>query len=160
MTFSARSTDRGFGDTLRKAAGLGSEDFRTPFRRISRFWLNEINNGFLRERDPYGNPWEHLSPLTIRLKRERGSRFPTSILRDEDLLRQSFHAEVNRKGFTLFTDRIFDDGTTPEIHQFGGVNADGRPVPARPFFPTGDFPPHWVQVAEAYLDDEFDRIFR
>lgn len=155
-----RTNDRGFGLALRKLAGLGPKDFRTAFRRISRAWLQEIDQGFIRETDPYGTPWKHLSPRTIRAKRRKGSRFPTAILRDTELFRHSFQAEVNRTGFAVFTDRAFEDGTTPEIHQYGGYNSDGRSVPARPFLPLDGLPEHWRAIAEGYLGDDLDDILR
>lgn len=156
----ARTNDRGFGLALQKLSGLGPKDFRTAFRRISRAWLREVDQGFIRETDPYGESWEHLSPRTIRAKRRKGSKYPTAILRDTELLRFSFQAAVSRTGFSIFTDRAFEDGTTPEIHQFGGVNSDGRTIPARPFLPFEGLPETWRSIAEGYLGDDLDNILR
>lgn len=34
--------------------------------------------------------------------------------------------------------RVFNDCEYAAVHQFGGTSAEGRPIPARPFFPVDD----------------------
>lgn len=161
MPFSVEEHDNGFDLLLTKLSTLGRGDFRTAFRRISRAWLAEINEGFLFARDPYGTPWEKLKESTIAEKTRKGSSYPTEPLRDTDEMRQSFHAEVNRTGFLITSDRVFEDGGTPDIHQFGGVVASSNTfVPARPMVPLEGFPPHWVDIAEGYLMQDFDQAMQ
>lgn len=160
MPLSVKVTDN-LNIALTKAKNLGSNDFRTAFRRTANAWLQEINSGFLRERDPFGNPWKKLHPVTVIHKTASGSRFPNSILRDSDEFRRSFKAEISRTGLGIFTDHVFDDGTGPEIHQFGGTHPRTNSfIPARPFLPIGAFPAEWWQIAEGYIQQDLKEAFR
>ena len=103
---------------------------------------------FTEGRDPYGVPWEPLSPVTIANRRQR-SNVP---LRDTGVLANSIQAAASR-------DRVLV-GTNIEYastHQFGAKQGEfGRTrrngpipwgdVPARPFLPLDGLPP----------DDELD----
>lgn len=156
--FKATITDNGFSATLTKAENLGSHDYRTAFRRIGRDWLKQIDQGFELEQDPYGNPWQPLSAGTVAAKAKKGVSDPAAILIESGLFRQSFFAEVSRRGLVLTTDRVFEGGVTPEVHQFGGV-VDGSPIPPRPFLPLEEIPEFWQYLAMTHLGDDMDRYF-
>lgn len=142
-----------------KLSGLGPQDFRTSFGRIGRAWLLEIDDGFSRETDPFGNPWEELSPRTIRYKQKKGSANPEAILQDLGLMRNSFNLVVSREGFAIGNDRVFPDGTTAEIHQFGGRHpVSNAPIPSRPMMPLDRLPAEWERIAEGYLGVDMERI--
>lgn len=157
MGFTFEANDDGFGATLAKVAGLGSRDYRTPFRRIANAWLKEIDSSFVNEADPFGNPWHPLAKSTIDEKQRKGVSNPTAILQETGELRQSWKADITRVGFTIFSDRVFDDGSTAEIHQFGGVAArSNATIPARPMLPEDEFPPLWQDLAIGFLGDDLD----
>ena len=147
-------TDEGFTIVLKKAANLGSADFRTAFRRIARDWMDLIMVGFESESDPYGNPWTSLSKFTFEKKGN------DAILIESGAFMSSFHSEVTRRGLTIDNSRVFENGYTPAIHQFGGVNASGKKVPARPFVPHQEnFPLTWEQSVDHHMGDYLDRYF-
>ncbi len=158
MNFDFSKADRRFTATVEKAATLGPGDFRTAFRRISRAWLELIDAGFVREEDPYGNGWDHLSKRRLAEKRKKG--YPSNILQATGQMRSAWKAAVTRTGFSIFNDRSFSGNRTAAFHQFGGTNVDGNAfTPARPMIPLDGMPDHWTTIAEGYLNDDIDKIF-
>ena len=103
---------------------------------------------FTEGRDPYGAPWEPLSPVTIANRRQR-SNVP---LRDTGVLANSISVAAGRDSVSVGTNLEY-----APTHQFGaaqgqyGTTLRGGPipwgdVPARPFLPLNGLPP----------DDELD----
>jgi phage gpG-like protein len=84
------------------------------------------------------------------------------VLQDTRRLRNSFKAEVLDDGLSLFTDRVFSDGITAEIHQFGGTHPRSQVfIPPRELLPFKDnLPTTWLSWAEVFHSIGIDRIFK
>lgn len=160
--FSVSIEDKGFSQAVAKAAALAVADFAPELDDMGKMALAAIIGGFVLEVDPYGNAWKPLTRSTIRSKLERGSRNAYKILQDTGELKASFKHEVVEEGVSLFTGRRFPDGTTAEIHQFGGSNAvSGNFIPAREMLPFSEgLPESWVKPLEAFTVKGVDRIFK
>ncbi len=86
---------------------------------------------FRGQHDPWGNPWQPLSPVT--LARRRGSS--AHILRDTGRLANSLHFVADAHSVAVGTDVIY-----AATHQFGNpanrmFGRASAPIPARPFLP-------------------------
>jgi hypothetical protein len=162
MSFSASVDDRGFSDAIAAAIGLAPSDFAPELADLGKFLIDEIHGEFGGGRDPYGNKWIPLKPITVRVKRERGSQHADDILMDTLQLLKSFKAEVLPVGLSVYTDRRFPDGTTAEIHQFGGTHPRSLNfIPAREMLPfSRDLPVDWLSHVEVFLLTGATRIFK
>ena len=136
---------RGAEAVIRMLERVANVDPRAPLEEIGIYLHRRVLEGFERQRDPWGRPWEPLSPETVRRK---GS---SRILEDTGRLRQSIAWR------TLGRDAVVV-GTNVEyapVHQFG---SDERHIPARPFLPLAeegvDLPTGWmadvIEILERY----------
>ena len=108
-----------------------------------------IDETFVNQTDPYGNPWAALSSVTIGRRRQGGRG--AKILQDTGHLKNSITSNPSRTEVEI--------GLTEKYaatHQFGASKGQyGRTVrnapipwgniPARPFLPEGNLPPTWEQ---------------
>lgn len=107
---------------------------RRALAAIGRALVTKTDLTFRAQADPWGDPWDALSEVT--LARRRGSS--AQILRDTGILANSIHAQV--------ADTHVRVGTPVDyaaVHQFGNPRNRffGRalaPIPARPFLPIRD----------------------
>jgi phage gpG-like protein len=163
MPFSAEIVDSGFGEAVDKAVNFNVADFAPELASLGAALVDEIKGEFGGARDPYGNKWAPLKAVTIEEKQKRGSPTPDQILQDTGLLLRSFKFEVQDTGLSVFTDRIFPDGTTAEIHQFGGTHPrSGSFIAARALLPWEEpLPLDWQSlISDVYLQIGVDRIFK
>lgn len=160
--FSVQIEDKGFTEAIAKAAGLSDKDFQPELGRLGDTLLMEISGEFTGERDPYGNKWAPLKPVTIEVKKEHGSRTPSAILQDTGTLARSFHWQLVPGGLSIYTERSFPDGVTAEIHQLGGTHPRSNAfIPPREMLPFRDqLPVDWLSWIEAFHDIGIDRLFR
>lgn len=161
MSFSLTVVDRGFTDAVNKAAKLSPSDFRPEMAVAGKQLLDFIGAEFTNERDPYGTPWRPLAPLTVALKEAKGAPQPMRRLFEFGALSESFQVEVAENAISLFTNHRFDDGTTPEKHQFGGRSSLGGTIPPRPMMPMDGrpLPATWLNAIGNNLAKGLDRIF-
>lgn len=99
-----------------------------------------IREGFEKEQDPYGRPWE---PLKAR---------EGKILQDEGRLRNSFHrVRSSARGFTVASGA-----------DYGGFHQSGtRTIPQRRMVPSGGrLPPAWSRAIETIATDVISRHFK
>lgn len=162
MAISTRIKDVVFLDTLKQARAITPKGFAPEFAEIGRYFREQVREGFAQETDPYGNPWPALARSTIADKRARGISNPAGILKETGELANSFEYRVLVNGVRLFSNRIFDDGTDANIHQFGGIHPRGRNfIPRRQMLPeSGEFPEEWLDAVERIVGDGIDRIFK
>ena len=93
--------------------------------------------------DPYGTPWAALSETTI----DRG-RFPPP-LTDTSQMKDSFHATPRSTSGSGGSGIELSIDHPARPHQTGWSGPRGR-GPARPIFPTGEFPAAWSdRIGEA-----------
>lgn len=148
---------KGFLDAV---AGLSPKDFRPEFNAMGRWMRDETVATFRAETDPYGNPWAPLARSTIAEKTKKGAPAPELILVETGEMANSFQYRALVNGVRVFNNRVFDDGTTAEIHQEGGTHPVGKNfIPARPMLPdTGRFPEHWAMEIEKIIGEGITRV--
>jgi phage virion morphogenesis protein len=101
-------------------------------RVIGEHIASQVDLTFRDEKDPYGNPWEALSPVTI--SRRRGNT--AGILKDTGHLQRSITSNPSSHEVEIGTNEIY--GPT---HQFGatqgqyGRNRRNAPIPWGDMFP-------------------------
>lgn len=118
------------------------EDMTPAMNAIGAAVQTHVDLSFRNEEDPYGQPWEPLSVVT--LDRRRGDS--AQILRDTGVLANSITYAADKGSVEIGTN--IDYATT---HQFGAVQgefgstANGAPIPwgdipERPFIPLEGLP--------------------
>lgn len=162
MPFSVEITDKGFSEAIAKAVTLVMADFTPEMPGLGNELIAEIRAEFAQERDPFGNPWVPLKAITVKHKTDHGSPTPGKILEDSGRLHDSFAFEVTDQGLSVFTDRTFEDGTTAEIHQFGGTHPRKLNfIPAREMLPFSDvLPDDWQRHVDIAFTVGVERIFK
>lgn len=160
MPITTRINDAVLLHTLKAARELSPKGFAPEFAQMGQFFRTKVREGFESERDPFGNPWKPLARNTIRSKVKRGVN--NGILKETGELERSFQYRVLVNGVRLSSNRVFDDGTSAEIHQEGGVHpVTGQYIDARPMVPRqGDFPASWTTEVLNLVGEGIDRIFR
>jgi phage virion morphogenesis protein len=135
-----------------------TSDLTPAMRAIGQDLAENIRLGFRDSTDPWGSPWQPLSPLTVLLRRN-GSAKP---LMDTGSLRNSINAQADATSVTVGT----NDKRGP-VHQYGATikpkkgkylsfgNANvwamlkQSTIPARPFMPIqgnqANLPPDWQE---------------
>lgn len=133
--------------------------------KIGKSLKDRVNLDWKRERDPYGNVWKPLSPLTIAMR--RGSGKDDAILHDKGRLQASVAHDFDRTSVTLGTNygkagRPDEKPIVALAHLFGATIRPKKPggrliigrtmssgkfkvfasrlqvdIPARPFLPIG-----------------------
>jgi phage virion morphogenesis protein len=114
--------------------------------------------GFEDGKDPWGQPWEPLSPVTLALRRGSGAQ----ILVDAGILRNSYTHTPRATEV-----EIGSMDKRARIHNLGGQAGRNRKVtiPARPQLPVtasgrASLPPTWEstveEITDTYLGDRFD----
>lgn len=111
---------------------------------IDKFLLSRIKRNFDKAIDPEGNPWPKLSPKTIERKRQKGSPYATTPLKESGDLYRSIQIIRGRADgvFAINTGLGVRIGVTSEqaneyakIQNYGGYS--GKPlhrIPARRYF--------------------------
>lgn len=132
-------------------------DLRPALEDIGQVLVTSADLAFRNESDPWGRPWQPLSPVT--LLRRRGTT--AQILRDTGRLANSVNAQVTGSRVKAGTDVIY-----AATHQFG--RRDNRmyntprgrpaPIPPRPFFPVR--PGGRPDIDGAGLREEIAEILR
>jgi hypothetical protein len=116
--------------------------------------LHQLEDGFLRERDPYGKPWPRFSP---HYRRRRGDMARAKLLRRTGRMYNSRAAEPTSHGFRLSITAAY-----ALAHQKGALIKDrhghGRPIilPRRQMVPekeTGGLGPIWLAAFNKAADD-------
>lgn len=160
--FSVEIEDKGFSEALAAAAGLGVESLRPELGRLGESLIEfEIKHEFAAGVNPYGAAWELLRPYTIERKKQEHSAHPFDVLKDTGELANSFHSEVIPEGVSIYTDRVFADGTTAAIHQEGGTHPRTLHfLPPREMLPFEGLPIDWLQLVELFVDAGVNRVFR
>jgi len=162
MTFSVKTSDSGVVDSVIKAATLSAVQFAPEMGRLGQQLLEEISGQFFGARDPYNQPWAPLKAITVEIKKRKGSPNADKTLQDTGRLRDSFRAEVLPSGnLSIYTDRRFRDGTSAEIHQFGGTHPRSQSfIPSRELLPFRDqLPTEWLSWVEVFTSIGVDRVF-
>ena len=161
MPLDTRITSVLADEMLRQARLLSPQGFRPEFNAIGRALRDIVKEGFVTELDPYGNPWPRLARSTVRFKAKNGVANPEGILKETGALSNSFQYRALSNGVRLFSTRVFDDGTTAEIHQEGGEHpVSGNIIPQRRMLPDdGNWPPEWENVVDRIIGDGIDRLF-
>lgn len=91
-----------------------------------------LRNEFAQERDPYGNPWKPLSPVTVAIKQRTGGR--SGILQDKGtMLDELAIVPSSGAGLTVTLGAPYS-----AFHQTGTRN-----MPARPILPYAALPASW-----------------
>lgn len=150
------------------------EDMEPLMETIGIVMSERARMQFIEQRDPWGTPWQPLSPLTQMLRR-KGPRANAAnqILRDTNRLMNSITYRASSKRVAVGTNAIY-----AAIHQLGGTvrpkrgrflwaGEPGGPriplkkavIPARPFLPfdetRADLPPDWqrdlIETLQAWL---------
>lgn len=129
---------------LRQVADVGAQLTRERFRS---------------ETDPEGNPWAPHSPVTLQLRRRRGSPGVGKLV-DTGALFGSVRAEADESearvlvgGAGMFA-RVQNEGN-PFNRMFGGPLA---PIPARPFVPdSSDLPASYIPPLLAPIERAIER---
>lgn len=119
-------------NTLRQRLG----DIPTVMDAVGQIYLSGAQQRFVDQRDPQGQPWQALSPVTLARRRKAGRG--AQILRDTGVLMNSLSYKTAGNTVTVFTADI-RAGT----HQYGAKKGQyGRSkrgpipwgdIPARPF---------------------------
>ena len=131
---------------LLQKAGEAGQNTR-PLQDALAFALTErARLSFNDERDPWGEAWAPLSPVTLAKRRDEG-RSGASILRDTGALLASLTADIAGQTTDI---RIGFADRPATIHMFGGQagRAHKTRIPARPSLPIRkggevDMPPAW-----------------
>ena len=119
-------------------------DLRQPMRVIAQGMATEVDLGFSREEDPWGEAWERLSDVT--LSRRRGSS--AQILSDTGVLSNSFHADSDNKSAQVGT----NDKRAGTLQYGAKKGAYGRTSRGGPI-PWGDIPPRaMVPIKDGRVD--------
>ena len=145
--FEIKMKDTGVRERLKRAQKLSTANLRMGMDRLGRRWLQLVDDGFKRERNPYGEPWQPLAVRTIRRKRREGYRKPEAILQASGQMRKSFAYYPTSKGLVIFNNRpAFPDGTLAAVHQEGGEWE--FKIPQRAMLPfKDDLPDDWWEAA-------------
>ena len=126
-----------------------------PVKQAARFVRAQIAQGFVDQRDPYGNSWKPLADATLKLRMRAGNS-STQILDDSGEMRRSL--------------RVRDDTVTirtpAEFHQTGGpmimFGKHRAWLPQRRIMPINDqgqadLPEAWADVIAGYFTDWIGR---
>lgn len=125
------------------------DDAIEPKQQALQFFVDRIDQGFVTQRDPYGDAWVPLSDATLGLRRGTGQA-----LIDSGDMRASLRIE----GDTV----VMDDPAS--YHQEGGeisvFGRAGHTLPQRRIFPIiGDavvLPPYWdaamLEIYDAWVE--------
>ena len=102
---------------------------RTAMASIGEYMLRRTDERFSAEEDPEGNPWQPLSPATLKKKKH------TKILTESSNLRSRIVYDADVDSVALGTNVIYG-----AIHQLGGKAGKGHKVtiPARPYLGVND----------------------
>lgn len=160
MKFDTRIKDVFFSRTLAAARAMSPRGFYPEFAEMGRFFVRKVHEGFEQEQDPYGVPWAPLARSTVKDKIARGIVDPERILYETGQLSRSFHYRPLTNGVRLFSDRVFEDGVSAEIHQVGGIHpVGGNNIPARPMLPeVNRFPQDWLAEVDRLVGEGVDRL--
>ena len=115
---------------LSTSSGSGPIDFKPLFQtRIKDMIADNTHENFDRSHDPRGKPWVGITQYTLRHRKYNKGPEPLVDTKElyEAAMRCSF-AFINEHSFGITT--LCDHA---EIHQYGGTNAAGYPVPQRQF---------------------------
>jgi phage gpG-like protein len=155
VSISVETINNGFLEVLAQATTLGVKDFQPELALFGHELLFEISHEFDAGVTPYGEKWQPLAPATVEVKHS------SQVLVETGELRRSFGFELVPTGLSVFTDRIFPDGVTAEIHQFGGIHPRANNfIPAREMLPFRDIlPVVWESHTEIFLNVGLDRLF-
>lgn len=109
-----------------------TEDLRPVMQDIGEMYVRKIDNQFRDERDPYGTPWQPLSPKTVKRKLSQRPRAIAKILQNSGLFRSSFSYTATRDSVEIGSNRVTKKGIPLGIlHQLGT-----RRMPKREIIPT------------------------
>jgi phage virion morphogenesis protein len=121
------------------------DDMTPAMRDIGEHIASLVDLTFTDAKDPYGNLWAALSPVTISMRRRHSSK----PLNDTGHLKQSITSNPSRDKVEIGTNEIY--GKTHQLgaekHSYSGGKTPWGDVPARPFLPTeaGGLPGDWEQ---------------
>ena len=133
-------------------------DLTRPLQKIGDDCVARIALGFNDGRDPWGNAWALLSPVTLALRRKGAGFGSDKPLVNSGALGASFSAHADATSLTVGTHWMaahIPGGAA--IHQFGGQAGRNRKVTItpRPFLPIrnsqGELPEDWRQSAVTML---------
>lgn len=114
-------------------------DDRTDFfKDMGNHLAPVVRERFNTKKDPDGDEWAALSPVTIALREERKPGAPISILSFEGHLAGNIVYQTSQTALSIGTDSTVEHYAA--IHQFGGEAGRNRKVtiPARPYLGFGD----------------------
>lgn len=100
-----------------------SKDFSRPLDKIGDLLLSDISSSFSKEKDPWGNSWAALKPITIERRRKKGTCCKK--LQDTLSLYNSFNKEAGKMKVEVSTSISYAG-----FHQNGTSK-----IPARSFMP-------------------------
>ena len=102
---------------------------RIAMASIGEYMLRRTDERFSAEKDPEGNPWQPLSPETLKTKKH------PKILTESSNLRSRIVYDADVTSVAIGTNVIYG-----AIHQLGGKAGRGRKVtiPARPYLGVND----------------------
>lgn len=129
-----------------------ASDLAKPLGAVGFALEQRVALGFEDQRDPWGNPWEPLRPVTLERRRD-GGRSGVSILRDTGVMFGSLASAATTNAVEISL-----SGPQVTTQQFGRASnrffntpkGAPAPIPARPMLPIRsggqvDLPPDWLQ---------------
>lgn len=122
------TAQRKLAELVRKTARL-----RPAFLEIRELLIESTQRRFKEERGPDGQPWQPLSPRTLKSKKKAGSRFPNGILKQSGQMAENIFGEATDTSLTIGSPEV-----QSAIQQFGGVAGFSSVIPARPFLGLSD----------------------
>lgn len=127
-------------------------------REIGKVGVELIQSTFIRQRSFNGHFWRNLSPVTLHLRRRKGSSSTLKLI-DTGRLFASTKASVSARGVEWTNDApgaADQNFGNPENRIFGKSAA---PIPARPFMPDStNIPNTWVKRLTAPLDEALRKV--
>lgn len=146
-------------DAQRLLSAIASLPMPKIMRQVADVGAQLTRERFRSETDPDGAPWVPHSPVTLQLRRRRGSPGVGKLI-DTGKLFGSIRAEADEAearvlvgGVGMFA-RVQNEGN-PQNRMFGGPLA---PIPARPFIPDSDeLPASYIPPLLAPLDRAIER---
>lgn len=122
IKYNDESAKRLIKDLLKKTT-----DLKPVFKSFGEYMLRRTEDCFRKQKDPWGERWKKLKPVTWAQKKN------DKILTETTALRRGIHYDVDLKSITISTGTDTKDYAA--IHQFGGKagrNLSAK-IPARPY---------------------------
>ncbi len=106
---------------------------RPALLEIREVLVESTQRRFKDEVGPDGEPWQALSPRTLRSQKKRKSRFPTGKLKQSGQMSENIIGDATDTTVTIGSPEV-----QSAIQQFGGTAGFGSVIPARPFLGFSD----------------------